>query len=66
MKVIISAILSNFAEIGRDVLAAVVRVNVPGKSLATASVTTEEELGFICDVKLLMSGTWASSREFDV
>ena len=51
---------------GRDVLAAVVRVNVPGKSLATACVTTEEELGFICDVALVMSGTWASSREFDV
>ena len=51
---------------GRDVLAAVVRVNVPGKSLATACVTTEEELGFICVVALVMSGTWASSREFDV
>ncbi|CAH3028958.1 unnamed protein product, partial [Porites evermanni] len=63
---IISAILINFAEIGRDVLAAVVRVNVPRKSLATACVTTEEELGFICDITLLMSGTWASSREFDV
>ena len=47
-------------------LAAVVRVNVPRKSLATACVTTEEELGFICDITLLMSGTWASSREFDV
>ena len=47
-------------------LAAVVRVNVPGKSVATACVTTEEELGFICDVALVMSGTWDSSREFDV
>ena len=41
-------------------------MNVPGKSLATACVTTEEVLGFICDVTLVMLGTWASSREFDV
>ena len=46
--------------------AAVVQVNVPGKSLANSCVTTEQELGFICDVALVMSGTWASSREFDV
>ena len=51
---------------GRDMLAAVVRVNVAGKSLATACVTTEEELGFICDIVLVMSGTWDSSREFNV
>ena len=51
---------------GCDVLAAVVRVNVPGKNLATACVTTEEGLGFICDVALVMSGTSASSREFYV
>ena len=47
-------------------LAVVVRVNVPRKSLATPCVTTEEELGFICDVMLLMSETWAFSKEFDV
>ena len=43
---------------GRDVLAVVVRVNVPRKSLATACVTTEEELGFICDLHITVTSRY--------